>query len=322
MRKSNRPPLWRQTPPAVFPVALGFTGLGMAWRGATGVLPVPAAIGDLLIGMALSFYLYFLVTYSAKLISRPGVLLEDMKTPAGRAGIAAFAMVLMLFSLVLHQDGLTWGGYLWLGAIVLHSLAALLAIESLLKSRPEARLVSPFQFLTFVGLIVAPVAGVQLGFPRLSLWISWYSLVPFAIITVLVVKRLIFARPVPPLRPPLVILLAPVGLFAIAFGQLGMIALFDIFFAAAVVLALVYLVYARWLCEGGFGPTWGSFTFPAAVFTNMCILAAKTGLVPYAWVGVIAGLAVATPLILYIVYKAVMAFVKGELSKKSGAATA
>jgi len=317
----TRTALWRQTPPAIFPVALGFTGLGLAWRNAALVLPVPTAIGDMLLGMAAAFYLYFLVTYVAKLIARPAVLQEDLKTPAGRAGVAALAMVLMLLGLVLHIHGLP-GAPVWFAGIGLHVVASVLAIVSLLKMPQEARLVSPFQLLTFVGLIVAPVAGIKLGYPQLSLWLALYSLIPFAIISVLYVGKLFQATPPPPLRPALVIFLAPTGLFAIAFGQLGMRLAFDIFYVGALGLALIFLLRARWLTQGGFMPTWGAFTFPIAVFTNMNAIAATTGLVPYAEIGVVVGLAIGTAFILYIVVKAGQAFIRGELAKKSGAGIA
>ncbi len=319
----SRPPLWRQTPPAIFPVALGFTGLGIAWRGAAAILPLSSAVGDFLMGLAGAFYLYFLVSYLAKLIARPSVLHDDLKTPAGRAGIAALAMVLMLLGLVLDMAGGN-GGPVWLAGVGLHIVASLLALGSLLSMPREARLVSPFQLLTFVGLIVAPVAGIRLGYRDLSLWLTLYSLLPFAIISVLYARKLMQARPVPPLRPPLVIFLSPTGLFAIAFAQLGMRLEFDLFYVVSLALAVVFLLRARWLTEGGFGPTWGSFTFPIAVFANMNVTAATTGMVPLSWAqaGVIIGLAIGTPFILYIVYKAGQSFIRGELTRKSGAGIA
>ncbi|MFQ5437659.1 MAG: hypothetical protein ACE5DK_02395, partial [Paracoccaceae bacterium] len=173
-----------------------------------------------------------------------------------------------------------------------------------------------------VGTIVAPVAGFRLGYGTLSLWLAAYSLFPFAIITVLYLRRLAFALPPPPLRPALVIVLAPVGLFAIAFGLADMEGLFFAFYWSAIVLFAMFLMLARWLCAGGFKPSWGSFTFPLAVFANMNLLAATktppTIAEPALWVGLIVGTAV----VAHVLGRAVRDILRRDFQRASGAATA
>ena len=71
--------LWRSTPPAIFPVSLGFMGLALAWRNASGVLPIPQELGDLMLGFSTAFFLFFAISYIAKIIARPAAVLEDPK---------------------------------------------------------------------------------------------------------------------------------------------------------------------------------------------------------------------------------------------------
>ena len=80
--------------------------------------------------------------------------------------------------------------------------------------------------------------------------------------------------------------------------------------------------WAGWLTKGGWNPVWGSFTFPIATFTNLQIMAIGKGMGILATAGLVAGLLIGTPLILYIVWMSSKAWIRGELSKKTGAAVA
>lgn len=316
-----RTPLWRQTPPAIFPVALGFLGLGLAWRNAGPLVGVPVEVGDLLLGLATMFFLWFGALYAMKFIKRPGVLLEDLKVPPARAGMSAMAMAVMLLAAVALQYGYAWPWLLWLG-IALHVIIAALVLRVMAKAGPEGRAFSPFQYLTFVGLIVAPIAGVPLGLAQVSFWLAMVSLVAFFAISVGYGRKAMKVLPPPPLRPSLVITLAPLSLFALMFHQFHWMPGFQVFYWLAVIAAFVALFAGKWLMTDGWTPVWGAFTFPLTAFANLQAAAVKGGDARIALALLVGTLAVATPVILYIVYKAVMAWMKGELSKKSGAATA
>jgi tellurite resistance protein len=316
-----RTPLWRQTPPAIFPVTLGFLGLGLAWRKAAGVLDLPMAIGDVMLGVATMFLAYFLVLYAMKLAARPAVLLEDMKAPPARAGVSALAMSLMLLAAVALQYGVRAPWLLWLGIVTYVAVAALI-LRMILNGGPEGRVFSPFQYLTFVGLIVVPIAGLPLGMVEVSIWLSMLSLAAFVVITAGYGRKVFRVLPPQPLRPSLVIVLAPVSLFAMLFAQLGWSNLFQVFYWLAVAVAFLALFAGRWLMAGGWTPLWGAFTFPLAAFANLQVVAVQAGIGRLAEALLVAGLTIATPLILYVVYHAGRAWTRGELSKKSGAATA
>jgi len=317
----SRIALWRQVPPAIFPVCLGFVGIALAWKSAARLIDFPQPIADLFLGAVTAFFLYFSLAYGAKVIARPAALAEDLATAPGRAGLSALAMTLMLFSLVMQAQGVS-GAPFWFLGIVLHICMSISAIFKLVTGGQQARQVSPFQYLTFVGLIVAPVAGTSLGYGALSLVLAMFSLVPFAIITVLFARQLLVALPPPPMRAPIVIVLAPVGLFAIAFAHANMGGLFDAFYWAATALALLFLSLGVWLAKSGFVAPWGSFTFPIAVFTNMNLLAMSHSPTGFAYFGALVGLIIGTPIVLYVVARTFLAFVRGDLQKMTGAATA
>lgn len=316
----NKTPLWRSTPPAIFPVCLGFMGLGLAWRNAAGVLPIPHEVGDLLLGLSTSFFVYFLVFYLLKLAARPSVLFEDMKVPPARAGVAALAMSTMLLAAALLPFNISVPQVWWTG-VVMQIGASAIVIHAIWKEPAEVRTFTPFMYLTFVGPIVGPVAGIPLGYVTESIILALAALVPFIIITIGYTLKLIRVRPPHPLRPSLAIFLAPISLFALCFGMLDVNWAFWLFFYFGWAVAPVLLVLGPWMTEGGWTPIWAALTFPITAFANVQVLAFQKGSTVLAPLGLWAALSVGTPLILFVVYRSIMAWVTGELAKKSGAAT-
>ena len=319
MRKTQ--PMWRSTPPAIFPVTLGFLGLSLALRNSSGVLPIPHEIGDLMLGVSSAYFLFFAVLFVAKVLARPAVVLEELKVPPARAGVAAFPMAIMLLAAALLPLGVQVPLVWWTG-VGFYFIATGLVAYSIITGPPEARMFSPFQYLAFVGPIVGPVAGISLGYVTASFWLAMAAMLPYIAITLGYGYKLTKVRPPMPLRPSLVIVLAPTSLFALAFGQLGIEWAFHLFYWMSVAMAVVMLIFARWLTQGGYTPIWGSFTFPIATFINLNIYAIGKGLGVIATTGMIAGLLIGTPLIIYVIWMTSKLWIKGDLSKKTGAATA
>ncbi|MCA8868020.1 MAG: hypothetical protein KDA67_05175 [Rhodobacteraceae bacterium] len=314
-------PLWRRTPPAIFPVCLGFLGLGLAWRNAATVFSLPTWIGDLLIGVATAYFIFFLLLYLLKLAARPLVLLEDLEIATARAGVSALPMSLMLLAAALLPFGVLVVQIWWAG-VALQVLVMVLAANAITTGPIEARHFSPFMYLTFVGLVVAPIAGIPLGYLRLSQGLGFFALGTFVVITVGYGLRLLRVKPPVPLRPSMAIILAPISLLAMTFVQQEQEMAFLVFYYFAWIIAVMLLVLSRWMMTGGWTPNWGAFTFPIAAFSNLQVMAINRNLGILPEIALFGGLAIGTPLILYIVYRATRAFLTGELAKKSAAATA
>ncbi len=319
--RSHRP-LWRRTPPAIFPVCLGVLGLGLGWRSASEVLPVAEEIGDLFLGAGMAYYLYFLLFYLRKLAARPAVLFEDMTTARARAGIAAAGMAMMLLAAALLPFGVSAPQVWWLG-VAMQVAASAIVLHALWVEPPEERHFSTFQYLTFVGPLVGPVAGVPLGHVWESKAMTLAALVPYAIITTgLALKLARGEGPPDKLRPSLAIFLAPHCLFASAFGLVGYDLGYEIFYWIANGIAAVMLLLVPYMTRGGWTPVWASFTFPIAAFLNMQVLALKHGAGLPAEIGAWAAMLIGTPVITAIAWRSNLAWVTGELAEKSQAARA
>lgn len=315
-------PLWRQTPPAAFPVCLGFLALAVAWQHAVDVLPwVSEDMSNLLLAAATGYFLWFFGFYLAKVIARPAVLLEDMRSPPARAGIAAMAMSMMLLALALLPFNV-YVPQVWWAGVVLQILASAIVLHAIWNDPPEKRHFSTFQYLTFVGPVIGPFTGVPLGYIWQSYWLIMASLVAYIIVTIgifVTLKR----DPIPKkLRPSVTIFLAPICLFALGFDALGYHQIFVYFYWASNVVAVALLIATPWMMRGGYTPVWASFTFPVAAYFNVQIIGMANGHGTFAMVGTYGAMAIGTPLIFYLVYRTVMEWVSGDLAKKSHAATA
>ncbi len=317
----KRQPLWRSTPPAIFPVILGLVGLAHAWRGLGVSFDLPLAFGDLLLGVATALLLFFSLSYLAKLIARPGILMEDLKSPPGRAGLSAISMAYIVLAVGLLPFG-EIARYVWWFGVILHAVIVTFVVKAMAKSPPEGRSVTPFQLLPFVGLSTTPLAGVSLGYVLLSQAFTYISLAAFAVILFQLASKFFRTRPPAPMRPPYAIILAPLSLFGMAFAQFGPDAAFLVFYVAVWIAGLALVSFAKWLTAAGFTPMWGGLTFPAATFTNINLVAMGKGLGMIATIGSIVGGAIATALILYIAYKALKMWAGQKLAQKTGAAVA
>jgi len=302
-------------------VCLGLLGLGIGWRAASEVIPAAYDIGGMLLGLATAYFLFFFAMYLLKVTARPFVLFEDLKISLGRAGVAAVAMSMMLLAAALLPFGIYVPQVWWLGVLLQIAASAVVCYAIWVAPR-ESREFSPYQYLTFVGPIVGPVAGIPLGYVRESIWLTFAALAAYLIITGGYARQLLRYLPPIELRPSLAIFLAPNCLFALSFGLLGFDWPFYLFLWIANIVAAILVLLIPWMCRGGWTPVWAAFTFPSAAFLNVQVLAVAKGAGFFALIGVYAGLAVATPLVLFTAYRFVGLWVTGELSELTRAAEA
>ncbi len=310
--------LWRNTPPAIFPPILGLFGLGLAWRRAPSVFSVPEAVGEIILGAVSLLFLFATLAYFAKFIRRPSALIDDLRIMPGRAGISAGSMSAMLFAAVLVPYSACFGEKTLYVGLTAHLIVAMIVVVLLWSAPYPQRKMTPVWQLTFVGFIVSPQAGVALGHTQMA---EFIVIVTGALAVTIWVGNLIGMRatPVPPpLRPTMVIHLAPISLLGIALMLLGYTTLATVFGWLSLVLALVMLVNVRYLTAAGFSPFWGAFTFPISAFTGMMLLMAQNS---GGVLKIIAGLALIgiTLTIPVIAYRIMKMWSAGSLAVKTNA---
>lgn len=317
-----RPPLWRRTPPAIFPPLFGLMGLGLGWRRAAGAFGASEAIGETLLGLVTAAYLFALVAYLAKVLRRPGVVAEDLRVLPGRAGIAAMLLTGYLLAAALVIYSPTLATVILSFSLAGHLGVVVMILRGLATGPAEARVVTPVWHLTFVGFIVSPLAALPLGWVGYSTAVFFITMALAAAIWAVSLGQMLRKEPPAPLRPALAIHLAPACLLGTVAFLLGLPG-FGLGFASLAVILLAWLIMrARWIVAGGFNPLWGAFTFPLAAFANLMMIVGEAGY--GAAFGNLGGavLITASLFIPWVAWKVMRQWASGKLAEKTNAAQA
>ena len=313
----RRPALFARTPPAVFPPVLGAIGLVLALRSGLIRLSLSADAADLLAGIVLGLWGFAAFAYLAKLVRRPLVVLEDLRTLPGRAGLsAATAGLLALAALLVPFAPTVATGVLFAG-LALHGALALATLATLARLPAEARGVTPVWHLSFGGFIIGGLAAVPLGYEALAQGLFWAVLPMVAAIWGISLAQLQRRVPPAPLRPLLAIHVAPAALLSLVAGLIGQGVLSLAFACAGLAILLVLVAAGRWVAESGVTPFWGAFTFPLAALSSA--LLAQDGVL--LWCGM-ALLAVALGFIPWVLWQVLKLWPQGVLAARSNAAEA
>jgi len=313
---------WRRTPPAIFPPILGLFGLGLGWRHASAIHGLPPGPAEALLGAITLIFAFAAFAYAAKLARRPRVVVEDLRTLPGRAGVAALTMSTMLLAATLFRYFPAVARAIFAGGFFAH-LLLIGETTLLLVRRPLARrVVTPVMHLTFVGVIVAPIAAAPMGYGGLSELVFVFSGMAALVIWAASLGPLVLARAPAPLRPVQAIHLSAASLLGEVALLLGYSGLGIGFGLVATAILLLLLLRARWLTAAGFSPFWGAFTFPAAAYANLMMGLGRAGGGESARVIGAAALVAATLIIVPITLKIMQAWARGTLAAKTNAASA
>lgn len=276
----RRAKLFAKTPPAIFPPLLGMLGLALALRTALARLGWDQGPAELVAGVAVALWAFGAVAYLAKVMRRPGVVVEDLRVLPGRAGLAAMTMGGMAAATLVSAHSGTVGAVLLILSLGGHAVLAGLLVRLLMTLPPDARLVNPTLHLSFVGFIVAAPAALAQGWSVLAEALFW-GVLPVAMgIWALSLRQFAKAVPPAPLRPLLAIHLAPAALLATVAGLLARPEMGFLFAGLGLVFAVLLAVSLRWLTEAGVTAMWGAFTFPLVALATALMVSGGVWLWP------------------------------------------
>ena len=127
------PPTWSVVVPAralvpasFFAIVLGTIGLGNAWRVATKLWGLPAAIGETIIALGAIVWMSLLILYSRKWIVAPEAARRELEDPVqccfvgliGVTGLLTFLPGRVMYQVAFGPDGATPQKLMIFGAIV------------------------------------------------------------------------------------------------------------------------------------------------------------------------------------------------------------
>lgn len=313
------PGLWRRVPPAIFPPLLGALGLVLAWRVAASRFGLPQALPSMLSGMVIAGWLFALTAYAVKLARRPSVLADELSILPGRAGLGAALVGIYAAAQVLAPFAPALGRTVLVAGMGLHLIFWVVVIPIMHRLPGQGR-VTPVWQLNFVGPIVAAQAAAGFGWTTLAQALWWPMAAMAGFIWIASLRQLWAERVPAPLRPLLMIHIAPIAMLGTTAAALGWMQVAQGFALALIPALALAALRLRWLTEAGFSPLWGAFTFPLAASAGLWL--AVSGSQPE-WASparlllVLASLVVVP--ILFLVWRS---WAQGRLAVKTNAAIA
>ncbi|WP_069299972.1 hypothetical protein [Neptunicoccus sediminis] len=313
---------WRRTPPALFPSLLGLFGLSLAWRAAAGVWDVPEAVGAWIGLGATLVLLVTLSSYVAKLCIRPGVLWDDLMIDPARGSVSAGSMCAMAMAAFLLPYTSLGAFLVWWMAIGLHLIYFICVVLILLRHHNTLAQVTPVFLLPAAGILVATLAGPELGYVGFSRAVLVLSIPVWAVVLGLSLWNGINIKAQKHHRSGYAVFLVPPALAALGVHELQGAPWFVLLWVLTSVTGLALLPVLRWMLRGGWSPDWGNFCFPLAAFAAVQLLAVEAGL---GWIATglaVASLGAASLLIPYILLRTYRDWFAGRLAEATKAAVA
>jgi tellurite resistance protein len=282
--------------PGWFSLVMGLCGLALAWHSAQ------AALGDMATGLALVLGALALLLFGVLLVASvlrmvryPQALAEDLKHPVRHAFVAALPVSLLLLATVgVALGGATggwsgvWRGVWWLGSLTQLG-ATLWVLGRWIAPAASAQpgqgagntglwpAVTPVLLIPVVGNVVAPLAGLPLGFDGWAAAQMGIGVFFWPLVVLLTLVRRIAHSPLPErVLPAWFITVAPPSVVGLVLAQMQA--------PLPVVQALwgVGLFFLMWtaplvkrIVAQPFGVAFWALSFPLAAFTTLTLRLAQ-----------------------------------------------
>jgi len=270
--RALRNPSTRHFPVQMFASVLGVAGLGLAWREAGQVFGFTLAVGELFLGFAAGFYIAVLGLYGLKAFRHPDAMAEDFTHPVRGCYFSAAGMGLLLLSTAAAPHSLWLAEALWIFGAPVNFAITLAIVSGWMTREFHMHHATPVWFLPIAGNLLAAISGAPLGYVEIGWMIFAIGVVFWLVLQVVIFYRLLFHEPIEqPLRPTIVIMLAPPALAYIAYQvlaggpTLGALGGFGtMFYGLTLFIAALLTVQIPMLMRLPFALSNWSYTFPVS----------------------------------------------------------
>lgn len=259
-----------------FPIALvsmvmGLGGLTLSWQKASHTLGISPLVSQVLLVVTACVLLIITGVYLLKVISFSAAVMEEFNHPIKISFFPAFSISLLLISTATLEVSTALARYIWIFGAGIHLLLTLHVMTQWIHhTRFKIQHSTPAWFIPVVGNIIAPIAGVQLGYTEISWFFFSIGLLYWLVLKTLIFNRMLFHDPLPEkLLPTLFIMIAPPALGFISYvllnhGQVDSFARV-LYYSAMFITLLLFFQLPRF-SRIHFFVSWWAYSFPLAAF--------------------------------------------------------
>lgn len=207
--------------------------------------------------------------YLLKAARYPQAVLAEWRHPVKLAFFPAISISLLLIATAMRASSTEIARVIWIIGALAQAGLTLAVLSNWIGHRTfQVIHISPAWFIPAVGNVLAPVAGVSLGFPETS-WVFFSAgMIFWIVLLVLVMNRLVFHEPMPgKMVPTLAILIAPPAVGFLAWLQLNggtMDGAARFLYSGSLVFLGLTLTQVRRLRGLPFALSWWALSFPVA----------------------------------------------------------
>ncbi len=258
-----------------FAIVLGFAGFTLASQKISHLF----ALGDWYL-----YFMYFTVllavaifgTYSLKMLRHPEAFRQDVVHPIRVNFFPIIPKVFLIFSIIFLPLQLEVARVLWwIGAALQIYFSFYNISQWISREDLEYHHLNPAWFIPVVGNVIAPIAGVKLGYIQLSWFFFSIGIFMWLVLFSIVINRILFHKPiVSKLLPSLFILFAPPSIAFISYTKLvGQVENFGlVLYYFSLFLAGLVFLQCKKFAKIEFSLAWWAYSFPLAALTLSTLL--------------------------------------------------
>ncbi len=321
--KETSPTTERQSRLKFFPVSffamvMGLSGLTLAWHKGQHALGLSFPVGHALAAFTLAIFIVLGIIYLMKFVRYPQAVIGELNHPVMMAFFPAISISLLLLSICMLPLHETFALVLWSVGVAAHLVLTLHVVRSWVHhDKFQLGHLNPAWFIPAVGNVIAPIAGVELGYVEISWFFFSVGISFWVILMAIVFNRMLFHDPLPAmLLPTLFILIAPPAVGFISYlklngGQLDAFA--HILYYLALFFAMLMAIDVPRFARLPFFLSWWAYSFPMAAMTIATfVMAVKTGAPFFASLAIVL-LVLLTLLIILLLVKTFQAARAGKI---------
>jgi tellurite resistance protein len=269
-------------PASFFAMTLGLAETGNAWRNASSLWNLPSHIGEVLEGLALLSFLWWLLLYCNKWIQHRKLAIAEFKDPVQSSFLALIPESVILMALAIHVYSESIAiSLFWIGSI-LNLVYGAYKLSGLWTQERQAEQTTPSLFLTFTAsILVNALAAGLLGYTNYGYVLLGIGTISWLIMDSVITQQLTVGGLGAKTRNFMGIYMAPAVILFVAYqvlcsNNLSIPVVYGLMgYALFVFVAITFAL--KWLKEQAFAPGYWAYTFGIATLSQgLSIFALKT----------------------------------------------